>query len=69
MPRRPAANIAAAPLQPPAYYTNCTIAQSHSGSIDQSQHFFQMRLTEKILNSKTLTSAEKVKFLKIIGGM
>jgi hypothetical protein len=68
MPRRPA-NIPTASSLPPAYYTNCTIAQSHSGSIDQSQHFFQMRLTDKILNSKTLTSSEKVKFLKIIGGM
>jgi hypothetical protein len=69
MPRRPT-NIATAPLQPPpAYYTNCTIAQSHSGSIDQSRHFFEAHLTNKILNSKTLTAEEKVKFLKIIDGM
>jgi hypothetical protein len=49
-----------------ANYTNCTIAQTQSGNIDQSRHHFEALLTSRILNSKTLTDNEKVKFLKII---
>ena len=73
MSRRPTHNINTVPAPytttPFSNYTNCTIAQTQSGSIDQSRHFFEEHLTNKILNSKTLTAEEKVKFLKIIGGM
>lgn len=70
MPRRPA-NTVPVPYQatPFANYNNCTIAQTQSGSIDQSKHMYEAHLTYKILNSKTLSALEKVKFLKIIGGM
>ena len=50
----------------PNSYINCSIAQSQSGNIDQSRQYYEDRLTSKILNAKTLTAAEKVKFLKIL---
>jgi hypothetical protein len=50
-------------------YINCTVAQTQSGSIDQSHHFYESRLTAKILNAKNLNATEKVKFLKIIEGL
>lgn len=50
-------------------YINCTVAQTQSGSIDQSHHFYESRLSAKILNAKNLTAVEKVKFLKIVEGL
>ena len=51
---------------PYANYTNCTIAQTQSGSIDQRHYDYAAHLTNRILNSKSLTDSEKVKFLKIL---
>jgi hypothetical protein len=64
-------NAVSAPYQavPFSHYTNCTVAQTQSGSIDQSHHFYESRLTAKILNAKNLNATEKVKFLKIIEGL
>ena len=72
MSRRPTHNINTVPAPytttPFSNYTNCTIAQTQSGNIDQSRHEYETYLATKILNSKTLTASEKVKFLKLLGG-
>ena len=47
-------------------YINCSVAQSQSGNIDQSRHYYESSLTTKILNARNLTAAEKIKFLKIL---
>lgn len=67
MGKRTLSNIPSAPYA--SSYINCTIAQTQSGSIDQSHHFYESRLMTKILNAKNLNATEKVKFLKIIEGL
>lgn len=47
-------------------YINCTVAQTQSGSIDQSRYGYETSLTTKILNARNLTAAEKVKFLQLL---
>ena len=62
-------NMPSAVLPYASSYVNCTVTQAQAGNIDQSHHFYESRLTAKILNAKNLTAVEKVKFLKLVEGL